>query len=154
MVFHKKILQMLLLPVISVAAVLLFLSCDDSASGEEDIEQIVASEKGDSDIKNSLWNKWAENLILPETWVRSPRPYSEDNEDGYTDTDAIFMTYQQNWQGKPIYLARNFRDEDGKILIEGDIIFFFDNKYSNDDGYYIYYNTLPLKDEPPEEDDE
>ncbi len=152
MVLPKRVLQTVLLSVISVTAVLLlFTACDDSASGEEEITQIEASENGSEDMKTDLWNKWVENLIIPETWVRSQRPYSEDKADGYS-ADAIKFTYQQNWQGKSLYLAHNFRDEDGDLMYE-DIIFFFDNKYSNDDGYYIYYNTLPLKDDPPEEED-
>ena len=149
MVFHRKILLTVLL---SMSALLLFAACDDSASGEEKIDQIVAAETGSAEMKVYLWNKWSENFIVPETWVRSARPYSEDNPDGYKKTEAIFNTYQQNWQGKQLYLAHNFRDEGGNLMYE-DIIFFFDNKFSNSDVYYIYYNLLPLRDEPPETDD-
>ena len=156
MLLSKRVLLTALLSVISMASVLLlFAACDDSAVADEEIEQIEAAETGSADRKAELWRKWTENLIIPETWVRSQRPYSEDKEDGYS-ADTISNTYQQNWQGKYIYLAYNFRNEDGNFLCGSDsyIIFFFDNKYSNDDGYYIYYNTLPLKDEPPEEDDD
>lgn len=151
MVFHRKILLTVLL---SMSALLLFAACDDSASGEEEIDQIVAAETGSLEKKNELWYKWAENYLIPETWVRSERFYSETNKNGYY-ADAIRDGYRENWQGKHIYLAYNFKDENENSLCGEDsyIIFFFDNKFSNSDGYYIYYNLLPLRDEPPETDD-
>ena len=137
MIFRKKNLPLILLLFISV--LFSFGSCDDSASAP----QVEADEKGTDDEKRSLHGLW--KGTIPETWVRSDYAYSKDNGDGYS-ADVIVKTWQQNWEGKWLYLAHNFKNGKGEKMY-GDIIFFFDNKSSCTDGYYIYLNTLPLEDE-------
>ncbi len=118
-------------------------SCDDSGSKEEEeVYQIKVEETGTSSELSALRQKFSQyfDSKQPLTWTRSSSYYSKDNENGFS-ADAICNTYQQNWQGKWIYLAHDFKNEDGEKMYD-DIIFFFDNKENCTDGYYIYLNTL------------
>ena len=160
MIFTKKALLPLFFSVI--AAIPLFVlvnACDDSASesNEDEINQIeppiqdLPSEEIMELRKKYSW-------IVPTSWTRSERAYSSDDKDGYI-ADAFVKTWQQNWQGKNLYLARNFKDKDGKLLCEEkdekgnvNIIFYFDNKDSCQDGYYIYLNTLPVESAASDDD--
>ncbi|MBQ9539032.1 MAG: hypothetical protein IJU95_07150 [Treponema sp.] len=138
----KKALAAIVISSSILALPLICASCDDSASSsDEEIEQVEAKDKGSRDEINDLRSKY--DWSLPENWIRSHTYYSADNVNGY-DADVINFTFQQNWQGKNLYLARNFKKENGEILVNGDIIFYFDDKLENSDGYYIYYNKLPL----------
>lgn len=120
-----------------------YVSCDDSAAGsdkeEEEPEAIIADSSYEG--KRYLYEKW--KGIIPDGWIRSSRPYSEDNEKGYK-AETLINTYTKSSNGKPLYLAHNFADEQENKMYD-DIIFYFDYKAENPDGYYIYLNTLPIE---------
>ena len=148
MISRKKTFLLILFSLLPYA---LFLcsSCSDSSSDSEDeVYQVEVVETGTSNEKKALQDKFSQyfDYKVPVTWTRSNRYYSQDDENGFS-ADVICNTYLQNWQGKWIYLARNFRNEDNEKMYD-DIVFFFDNKDSCPDGYYIYLNTLT----PPSED--
>ncbi len=137
-----------------IAAIPLFVrvtSCDYATSGsdEEEIEQIEATTRGTAAEQKALREKY--NGTIPVTWTRSKQPYSRDNADNYK-VDVLHYLWRENWQGKHLYLAHNFKDEDGDLMYE-DIIFYFDNKDSCADGYYIYLNTLPFETTDTDDDD-
>ncbi len=141
MFFRKKSVLVILFS-IHLCFILLFTSCDDSSTEEEEVQQVEFTiPEARADDRKALYNKW--NGTFPVNWTRSGTPYSSDSATAFS-ADVIINTYQKNWQGKWIYLAHNFKNEDGEKMYD-DIIFFFDNMTSCIDGYYIYLNTLPLE---------
>lgn len=151
MVFAKKALLPLFLSVIAAIPLSVLVSaCDDAASGSDEgaIEQIEAINTGSAAEQKALLEKY--NGTIPDTWTRSDRPYSRDNADRY-GAEVLIYLWRENWQGKHLYLAHNFKDEDKAVMYE-DIIFYFDNKDSCTDGYYIYLNTLPIESADSDDD--
>ena len=145
MLSGKKTLPFIFFSLLSVLFLFGFSSCDDSsASSAEDVEQADVVNHGQEEVIFAIFGKW--DGTIPNSWSRSGRYYSDDNKNGFY-ADAIYNTYKTNWTGKYIYLARNFRDENQELLVEGDMLLFFDIKENNSDGYYIYFNMLPLEDD-------
>ncbi len=141
--FSRKKSFPLILFFLFLSAHFLFISCDDSSSTEEkEVEQVNATiPDASTNDKAALFEKW--DGTIPFNWTRSSNYYSQSNVDGYS-ADVIIQTYRENWEGKQIYLAHNFKNEDGQTMYE-DIIFYFDNMSSCGDGYYIYLKTLPFE---------
>ncbi|MCR5621055.1 MAG: hypothetical protein K6G18_04290 [Treponema sp.] len=141
----KRPFIVFIIAILSALFLSCFTSCDDSAAGsDEDTDEPAALTTDSSyEARLDLYTKW--KGIIPDGWTRSSRPYSEDNEKGYS-ADTLINTFMQSSNGKALYMAHNFKDEHGTTMYD-DILFYFDYKANNPDGYYIYFNTLPI-DEP------